>query len=272
MDSLTTLQSSVIYVPTGLPIEDWLTSLPQGSRASHIPMQEEEKEKQTTETSGPIPDGALAKWDHDTSCWRTFQASFLTGMQELSPENFPNSGTMQCGVLYQQQMSGHRILGRGGGALGSWPTPTVSDTEGGLVRNVEMKNGSFSRENKDGVRWGVKLRDATENWPTPTANEDAAGTPSGKMQKMLGNHPQLRALSSPSYLYGRQAPQILTNGDSSSENDQTSPRRLRKRLNAAFAEWMMGLPIGWTDLRPLETESYQQWLQNFLGGVSDDES
>jgi hypothetical protein len=29
-------------------------------------------------------------------------------------------------------------------------------------------------------------------WPTPTANEDAAGRPEGKMQKMLGNHPEVR--------------------------------------------------------------------------------
>ena len=29
----------------------------------------------------------------------------------------------------------------------------------------------------------------------------------------------------------------------------------RPSLNPAFAEWMMGLPIGWTDCEPLETPS-----------------
>ena len=29
-------------------------------------------------------------------------------------------------------------------------------------------------------------------FPTPTANEDAAGRPEGKMQRMLGNHPEVR--------------------------------------------------------------------------------
>ena len=28
----------------------------------------------------------------------------------------------------------------------------------------------------------------------------------------------------------------------------------------AFAEWMMGWPIGWTDLKPLATHKFQQWL------------
>ena len=44
-----------------------------------------------------------------------------------------------------------------------FPTPRVADTEGGLVKNVELKNGSFSRVNKDGVRWGVKLKDAVSH-------------------------------------------------------------------------------------------------------------
>ena len=114
-----------------------------------------------------------------------------------------------------------------------WPTPRVSDTEGGIVKNVELYNGSFSRKNAKGERWGVKLKDAvnhvekmwptpmSRDWkggrkpetlekagrrpsnslpdaithqmfPTPTANEDAAGRPGTKMQKMLGNHPDVR--------------------------------------------------------------------------------
>ena len=36
----------------------------------------------------------------------------------------------------------------------------MSDTEGGIIKNVEYENGSFSRLNADGVRWGVKLKDA----------------------------------------------------------------------------------------------------------------
>ena len=107
-----------------------------------------------------------------------------------------------------------------------WPTPTVSDTEGGLVKNVEEKDGSFSRVNKQGVRWGVKLKDAVAHtekmWPTPTANEDAAGTPDGKMQKMLGNHPSIRG----------ETPQEWAEGS----------------LNPTWVSWLMGYPLDWLDL------------------------
>ena len=35
-----------------------------------------------------------------------------------------------------------------------------TDVEGGVAKDVQYKNGSFFRKNKQGVRWGVKLRDA----------------------------------------------------------------------------------------------------------------
>ena len=59
-------------------------------------------------------------------------------------------------------------------------------------------------------------------WPTPTANEDAAGTPKGKMQAMLGNHPSLRG--------------------------NTPEEWARGTLNPVWVEWLMGFPIGHTDL------------------------
>jgi DNA (cytosine-5)-methyltransferase 1 len=32
-------------------------------------------------------------------------------------------------------------------------------------------------------------------------------------------------------------------------------------LNPTWVEWLMGWPLGWTDLRPLETDKFQQWQQ-----------
>ena len=59
-------------------------------------------------------------------------------------------------------------------------------------------------------------------WPTATANEDACGRPGAKMQKMLGNHPEVRG--------------DLTGGT----------------LNPQWVEWLMGFPSGWTELSPSE--------------------
>ena len=40
------------------------------------------------------------------------------------------------------------------------PTPTASDVEGGVAKDVQYKNGNFFRVNDKGERWGVKFRDA----------------------------------------------------------------------------------------------------------------
>jgi hypothetical protein len=37
------------------------------------------------------------------------------------------------------------------------------------------------------------------------------------------------------------------------------------RLNPTWVEWLMGWPLGWTDLRPLETDRFQQWQQQHGG-------
>jgi hypothetical protein len=57
--------------------------------------------------------------------------------------------------------------------------------EGGISKDVELNNGSFSRRNKKGERWGVKLRDAANYldkkekeepglFPTPQAADHLA--------------------------------------------------------------------------------------------------
>jgi len=85
-----------------------------------------------------------------------------------------------------------------------WPTPNSRD----------YKDTLNSRPNRQ-----THLLDAvrTQLWPTPTANEDAAGTPNGKMQRMLGNHPEVR-----------------NTGQGS--------------LSADWVEALMGYPKGWTSL------------------------
>ena len=39
------------------------------------------------------------------------------------------------------------------------------------------------------------------------------------------------------------------------------PGQVGGHLNPAWVEWLMGWPTGWTGLKPLETDRYQQWQQ-----------
>jgi len=37
------------------------------------------------------------------------------------------------------------------------------------------------------------------------------------------------------------------------------------QLNPTWVEWLMGWPLGWTDLKPLAMVKYQQWRQQHGG-------
>jgi hypothetical protein len=157
---------------------------------------------------------SFAKWDRASLSWRTSQHSFLEGLATYS-ELWPIAGMTLAGRAYRLPTLVRRISEN---ESSLWPTPTA-DAAIGSVLSEEMAN-RFRRKGSSGSF--VEAVAAKIVWPTPTANEDAAGTPNGKMQRMLGNHPDVR-------------------------NSGTGT------LNPAWVEWLMGFPSGWTDLEPSET-------------------
>ena len=101
------------------------------------------------------------------------------------------------------------------------PTPRASDVEGGVVKNVQYKYETFYRENKEGVRWGVKLRDAVSILPTPTATDYKGRSGQG----FIDRHGK------------RRISDVLTQ---TGDNTYLNPR---------FVEEMMGYPLNWTQVK-----------------------
>tara|TARA_R100001129_G_C5167076_1_gene203676 strand:- start:135 stop:566 length:432 start_codon:yes stop_codon:yes gene_type:complete len=130
---------------------------------------------------------------------------------------------------------------------GSLPTPTASDVEGGIAKDVQYKNGHFFRENKKGERWGVKLRDAVTLLPTPTTMDHLPQRGYESMVKQTQIHRKgrtklanLREAVNPKTveLFNK-----LQNGETPNiDLNQTGEDML---LNPAFVEEMMGYPIGY---------------------------
>ena len=143
---------------------------------------------------------SYAWYDPNSLSWKTWQRSLITDWTSYSG-SFQKQGMMRNGQLYHAKIWEAVIEDNVGGALptpransamamnlnqpsiknhqnpnletviSNLPTPTASDVEGGVAKDVQFQNGSFFRENKQGVRWGVKLRDAVQALPTPTARE-----------------------------------------------------------------------------------------------------
>jgi len=87
-------------------------------------------------------------------------------------------------------------------------------------------------------------------WPTPTANEDACGTPNGKMQKMLGNHPDVR-WSSPTVRDANTLAKVMRGRGSSAKGNeliQPLPVQVGGTLNPTWVSVLMGYPPNWMEV------------------------
>jgi len=110
-----------------------------------------------------------------------------------------------------------------GSSPSHWPTPSANQFETKDLDKMLQRRARAKESSGNGNGFGLTLANAARMWPTPTANEDAAGTPNGKMQRMLGNHPEVR-----------------NTGQGS--------------LNPDWVEALMGYPKGWTSLDDGETD------------------
>lgn len=112
----------------------------------------------------------------------------------------------------------------------AWPTPRASD------QNQPGEHG----------QGGQDLRTATAQWATPKSRDWKGGQGSEPRHS-----PNLDEMAELSPIGGRPGPETSRDGDDSSPNVPTSLRR----LNPTFVEALMGWPLGWTSLEPIDSAS-----------------
>jgi len=195
MDLFQTAISSQPDIPASLG------PLPGSAEAQRMTAISGRKYLQLCKQSGQL--GAFSRMFMDTLAWASTKC-YLTWKPKATP---------QGRLLFQLAVSMPRTEETGSGL---WATPRTTDGTGG-PRKLDEKGRRISQTNPDLV-FGANLADQVKMWPTPTANKDACGTPNGKMQKMLGNHPEVRNTGAGT-------------------------------LNPQWVEWLMGYPEGWTDLK-----------------------
>lgn len=113
-----------------------------------------------------------------------------------------------------------------------WPTP---DTQNG-------RDGSKTRKALKG-RHGLSLHHAVSIWPTPTARDYKDGT-AQSCQNVPENGLLGRAVHSR---------KILGGGTEQAQEAGESSAGAGGQLNPTWVEWLMGFPLGWTDLNVSET-------------------
>jgi hypothetical protein len=216
-----------------------------------------EKEQGSTESEaecGPKWHGSFTKYDLNSCLWRTHQCSLLGDLEPFL-ETWPRWGLMQSGECWEQQTLAHRTSETESGLLEKWPTPTVMDS---ITRSKESwEKAQFRpRQGKNLIKLGD-----IQFWPTPTAS---VGGP-----QMMGDKLRLSGAKGSNNLAGAvkawptPTDHNAKEGAFPAEYNRKTPTLAAEAggaLNPNWVEWLMGWPLGWTDLKPLETDRFQKWL------------
>jgi hypothetical protein len=211
---------------TGEQLSLW-TSSAADTHANHSAPQANDEAQTTLDTYGHGYETPLAHYDPDTRSWKTLGDISLWGEQP-SLENLPKSGMTRNGVLYQQPdwVRPIDVI-----ASSLWPTPTaVTRPMEGNVRmyRAKIEAGEMTEAEANAIL-GKSVWEAHSKipamWPTPTFGKLAGGT--GGMQQIEAK-----------YLAG----------EITSEERRAMRAGNGGKLNPMWVEWLMGFPIGWTDL------------------------
>ena len=143
---------------------------------------------------------------------------------------------------------------------------------------IQLSSGKLRKISNNGVSGSIGLARTVALWPTPSANEDAAGTPDGKMQWMLTQAAKSGCKRRSDYFEQKQSyPTPGTTGMSNGTGNCEKANKLHEagqiseeerrsmragnggQLNPDWVEWLMGWPIGWTKTEPIELD-WRNWV------------
>ena len=230
-----------------------LTSWLEGFRAktSALPETERDLTENAAECGTTWP-ASFAKFDPDTSSWKTAQLSLLGGLEEFS-ETWPRWGLMRAGECWERQTLAHRTSES---ASGLWQTPVADDA-------ANRANGKWNSR-------GEPKLSAQVMWPTATVcgnyNRKGASATSGDglaTAVTQRTYPTATATAHKGWSPKHNRADTDDRLDYTVEREAFNPGQQTPpmRLNPAWVEWLMGWPIGHTELKPLETGKFREWQQ-----------
>jgi len=235
--------------------KELLMSYLEDFRVKTLAQQEQEVELKVNDLDcGEKWHGSFTKLDQDTLLWKTHQCSLLEDL-ELFSQTWPESGTMLNGECWERQ---------------TLELDTKETEFGSLPNGVDF----FHTPNTTGLDGGSNSRKALkkrmEQWPTPDANCGKRGTQPEWTPKRKSGHPAQYTINQ-AVRDRFPTPQASDNRDRGNMSSPSVKRRLQigkqvslgqsvsetsGKLNPMWVEWLMGWPMQWTDLKPLEMDKY----------------
>lgn len=183
----------------------------------------------------------------ERSTWRTHLCLWEEDLP-WSSVTLPKWGMTRDGGLWERLTSTPLTSGI---ESGLWPTPTVhgNHNQPGASKNAGWGLSSAAKQwptptrsdgcggpGHQGRKGGLNLRTAvsTKTWPTPVASASKGSSPASLKRKSGADRSNDR----------------LDHAVMASDGGQ---------LNPEWVEWLMGWPIGWTELKPLAMDKFHEW-------------
>lgn len=205
--------------------EDLLTWFLEGSHVRTLAQQE--KGLELTESAQDCGE----KWRESSVRYDLDSSSWRTHhclFQEDLPWSsviLPKWGMTRNGAVYQHPTQERPIRGT---ESGLWQTPVADDS-------VNRAKGKWNSRGEPKLSAQVKH---PEYWPTPRSCSAMAAT-------LTDNGERFPSLET-----------VMT---------RRHPETVGGQLNPTWVEWLMGWPLGWTDLKPLEMARFVEWQQQHSG-------
>jgi len=226
-----------------------------------VPQEEEPALGESVRDYGKNMPELLTRYGLKLSLRKTLRFCGVAGLT-LSSETCPNWGMMQDGACWELGTSARPIKETGCGYL--LPTPDASKR--GPCKEYNPKSRSQSGRTLQTLAACDPLG---VTWPTPTT-QDAKNN--GSQSQMRRNTKPLDAAVTGTQTPPKYATPQSRDFRTGSRDRWENPERSRNlndqlatretgQLNPSWVEWLMGWPVGWTDLKPLETVRFQQWQQ-----------
>ena len=180
---------------------------------------------------------SLAKYDQDSCSWKTVQHS-LFGDLESSSVTWPKSGMTAAGQCWELPTLERHTSGTDSGL---WRTPQSGDSKSSRVQAGHQMNLTHQV---------LKLAAPILTWPTPTVcgnyNRKGASATSGD-----GLATAVLKCATPTARDWRSGKASQATME---RNSRPWSEQIGGSLNPMWVEWLMGWPLGWTDLKPLATD------------------
>lgn len=188
------------------------------------------------------------RYDRVSSTWKIAQHSLFGDSDEFL-ETWPRWGLMHNGECWGLSTPEHPTSGN---EYGLWATPAASDgTRGGTI-TANMTGQSLPQ-----------MINTPERWPTPTRSMCTIQDFEQAKYHSSKRPPYRECYPTPCAQDAKNStlPPSQLDRDSIPGYLLKSGNQPGGQLNPTWVEWLMGWPLGWTDLKPLAMDKFQQWRQ-----------